>query len=263
MQCQYSNAYEPKLLGVRTDSEDLTPDIYLYSFNHMPQNLPLPFSYSFEHPASVQGSCNGLVCVTLNEGSTIVLWNPATRQFRPIRVPFVNAWFSDMSTTFGFGFLPDENDYKVVRIPLRKSNSTPVSVYSLGSDSWRAIRVAVPDMTFRLGAVSVNGFLHWLAYQLKEIELIVSFDLRNEVFQQMAMPDSCGFDYEIKREIVVLKGSLSVIVYSAPLTAGNSFEIWVMTEYGLQESWTKKFTIGTFSTTVWPVGVWSTEYLIM
>ncbi|KAM7505268.1 hypothetical protein LguiB_004172 [Lonicera macranthoides] len=74
------------------------------------------------------------------------------------------------------------------------------------------------------------------------MEIIVSFDLRDEVFGQMVVPDSCGFDDEIKSELVVLKGSLSVIFYSKNEENDICFEIWVMTEQGVEESWTRLFT---------------------
>ncbi|CAK9184033.1 unnamed protein product [Ilex paraguariensis] len=269
MQFHYSNVYTPKLLGVSIDFDDPIPDIFLYSFDQVPVKIPLPFPYipSDQVTVIVEGSCNGLVCVSLDGRSAIVLWNPATRQIRPTMVPHVDGWLNEEFDIIGFGFLPDENDYKVVKIPypLRRQDygggPIPVSIYTSSSDSWKVIQAAVPDMSFRVGATSFNGFLHWMAYKHTEMELIISFDLSNEVFQQIAVPGYCGFDCNIKREIVVLKGSLAVIVYSWRDLVDRSFEVWLMTEYGVQESWTK-FTIGPFSTVVWPVGIWRKDEII-
>lgn len=92
-------------------------------------------------------------------------------------------------------------------------------------------------------------------------KVIVSFDLRDEVFGQMALPDSCAIGDGIIWKLLVLKGSLSAIVYSKPKEIDNCFEIWVMIKYGVQESWTKLYTIRPFSSVV-PVGSWKNGEVI-
>lgn len=95
-----------------------------------------------------------------------------------------------------------------------------------------------------------------MASENSRMESIVWFDLRSEVFGQISMPDSLGFGYEIKRELMVLKESLSVIVYSKCGHMDRGFEIWVMTEYGVEDSWTKRFSVVPFSYEVEALGSW-------
>ncbi|CAK9168538.1 unnamed protein product [Ilex paraguariensis] len=279
----YSNAYRQGLLAVK-GNENMRGDwnitsIFLHSLDNVAENVPFP-SPSRRNNGHLRflGSCNGLVCLAIDFISTIALWNPATRQYRSVKVPRVFDQFKTaFLDTFGFGFLPDENDHNVVRIPGKLhiadmggggagTGTTVVWVYTLNSDSWRVIQVALADLSFGFAfrLPSMNGFLHWMARTLNNVDVIVSLDIRKKVFQLIALPNSGGFHGKmIKREIVVLKGSLSMILSS--VTVPTSFEVWLMTEYGVQESWTKQFAIELGHcprTVLCPVGVWKTGDIV-
>ncbi|CAK9188485.1 unnamed protein product [Ilex paraguariensis] len=235
--------------------------------NNVPLNIPQFSLPDFSiYSLYIQGSCNGLACLSVNDTSTVVLWNPVTRQFRPIRVPFPrgrpNHPFEDPGCSlFGFGFIPRNNGYKVVRItPLVFPTETIRTwVYTLSLDSWKEKKVAVPDVIFKTQlAICVNGFLHWLAYNKStKVEVIVLFDLDNEVFRQIALPDSYTFQSKIDRKLVILKGSFSVMIHDP----SRRLEIWTMTEYGDEKSWTLQLTVGAFPEGLdYPSGVSNNEY---
>ncbi|KAM7505269.1 hypothetical protein LguiB_004173 [Lonicera macranthoides] len=191
----------------------------------------------------------------IDDRPSMVLWNPATRQFR----------YLEPHSLHGIAFLPDSHDYKLLAFQGSFGKEGPCKfsllVYTLSLDSWRSTEIPPPSSYFCSSAFELNGVFHWLSYVSGKQKIIVSFDLCDEVFSQMALPDSCAIGDEIIWKLVVLKGSLSAIVYSKPKEIDNWFEIWVMTKYGVQESWTKLHTIGPFSRVV-PVGSWKNGEVI-
>lgn len=59
------------------------------------------------------GPCNGLICISNEE--TIVLCNPAIREFNVVPRPFsVSPQWRINISALGLGFDPTTNDYKVV-----------------------------------------------------------------------------------------------------------------------------------------------------
>uniref|UniRef100_A0A5B6YQ60 F-box domain-containing protein n=1 Tax=Davidia involucrata TaxID=16924 RepID=A0A5B6YQ60_DAVIN len=224
-----------------------------------PVDLHIPFTADI-YDLGIVGSCNGLLCVLLEQDT--VLWNPATRQFRFLPELECPVWPISM----GFGFHPNTDDYKFVRIASYEDAPlmiTQVEVYTFSSNSWKEIEVAVPGLIFENSSTASlqNGFLHWMAYGTDR-EIIVSFDLGDEVFREIAVPDSHGISFEINRKLSVLKESLSVIVYSTAEEKNICFDIWVMNEYGVEESWTKQFTVGPLLTVSKPLGFWKNGEVI-
>ena len=230
------------------------------------------FDWLFEYPtpsvfdlnmSRMVGSCNGLVCLVRhgNRSTTsdsIYLWNPSIRKFKRLPDSCLSQHFSngqDDWVSTGFACQSKTNDYKVVKLW-----STPVvaEVYTLSSDSWRRAEISlksnvvvsyidIPDPHF------VSGALHWLAYHTeseREREflnrmMILSFDVDNEEFGEMALPDG---DILHQRSLSVFKGNLAFITYGCPeydddIMPDSQCFIWVMREYGVHESWNKLFSI--------------------
>lgn len=208
----------------------------------------------------LHGSCNGSLCldgfVDYNR-SVMALLNPATRKFRYVELSFRNEqiWYS--SIILGFGFLPQLDDYKVVEFQVFYgigSAKIPIVVYTMSLDSWHYKRVNYPYDYLRLRnrSVAIKGFVHWVSD-------IVWFDLREEVFGDTSVPDSCGFGDGIERELLERKGSLCMIVYTNRYEEMDRrcIEIWVMSEYGVEESWSRMFTIAPFTVEVKALGSWT------
>ena len=93
-----------------------------------------------------------------------------------------------------------------------------------------------------------SGALHWFAYhsegerEFLEPRMILSFDVDNEKFGEMAIPDG---DAE---SLFVFKGNLAFISCGYPenkdgLQSDAHCLIWVMRDYGVDESWNKLFRI--------------------
>uniref|UniRef100_A0A5B7BYK1 F-box domain-containing protein n=1 Tax=Davidia involucrata TaxID=16924 RepID=A0A5B7BYK1_DAVIN len=188
----------------------------------------------------VIGSCNGLLCLVHRMNtSRICICNPFTRDY----IKFPNPISPSQQTremTIGFGYCSKRNEYKIVEI-IHSSTlgdlRSEVYVCTVGDGSWRGIG-NVPYVMIRwqlASKVFLNGALHW--FSELPANLIVSFDIANEVFGVIPGP---GID--------VGQGSYALGVLSGCFSITDSsfrdrVEIWVMKEYGVEESWVKCFAI--------------------
>ncbi|KAM7505295.1 hypothetical protein LguiB_004199 [Lonicera macranthoides] len=78
----------------------------------------------------------------------------------------------------------------------------PIVMYTMSLDSWLYKCADFPYGYLRLRnkSIAIKGFVHWVS------DIIVWFDLREEVFGDMSIPDSCGFGDGIERELLDRKG---------------------------------------------------------
>jgi len=93
----------------------------------------------------------------------------------------------------------------------------------------------------------LNGVYHWSGIA-KDYYVIVSFDMRNEVFGILSMPnlgDILDPAY-VWEALAILGNCVAFIVFDFQPT-DKIFHIWVMREYGIKESWTKQYVIRPFS----------------
>ncbi|THG07973.1 hypothetical protein TEA_006733 [Camellia sinensis var. sinensis] len=193
------------------------------------------------------GSAKGLFCFF--EQDRYFLWNPSIRKSMAMPKPTIKTSFH----RHGFGFDPRNNDYKVVRIdnfyPTKDEPTTHIEVYSLNAGLWKMSSTAInsyPD-GITLGyterfASYLEGAVHFVANMKKSNDpLILSFDLSDEVFQTMMLPNGMvGVRTEMSTS--VFGGLLSLLCYE--YTAVNkSCSIWIMKEYGIVDSWCKQFTV--------------------
>jgi F-box interacting protein len=197
------------------------------------------------------GPCNGILCVaanlTMKDGDLkpdyeIVLWNPATRESKML--PPINMPTSTFTSNFGFGFDPKTDDYKVVRI-LSFDSHREVVVYNLSTNSWRAIDSSPnPSHSIRLPRFPscLNGVLYWWAIEdpyNEERRHLISFDMSNEVFQELLPPPTQGIRFE---DIAVINDSLTLMLPGCNLFE-EWIEIWVLNEFGIERTWKPKFAI--------------------
>ncbi|XP_026398474.1 F-box protein At3g07870-like [Papaver somniferum] len=130
-----------------------------------------------------------------------------------------------------FGYDYKSNTYKVLA-----SSGSLFEVYSLGLKSWRSIE-NVPYKFFLLNKPSgklVNGNLHWLARKKDYSDVLVSLDISNEIFKEIEPPkETYGSFYNLG----TLEGCLCLLSFDDD----DGLNIWVMQNYGVQESWTKRF----------------------
>jgi molecular chaperone HtpG len=243
-------------------------------------------------------SVNGIFCLFNGYGNETVLWNPATEEFKiipPSYEPYDNNY-----EPAGFCYDCIRDDYKVIRFApcyqvfegswvwlpdkdchLWESNELLDEVleddyefwdgfkidmydeyweiYSLRSNSWRKLDgVDLPDSwgSSTSRNVNLNGFCHWYNYRNN----IVSFDFRNETFFTTTLPSDLGKQIELQeKQLLELNGSISLI---CNFKTKDFFDIWILGELGVKESWAKFFVVGPLTCSVMrPIGAGKKRFI--
>ncbi|KAF7143377.1 hypothetical protein RHSIM_Rhsim05G0037600 [Rhododendron simsii] len=125
---------------------------------------------------SVKSSCNGVLCLHRSHcvGSScysyaIILWNPSINKFKILPKP--GGQFqapSHVGVSLGIGFVPETNDYKVVRLINMTTNlhifvSPQIEMYSLNTDSWTTWTAGYDVQWVDPLDASINGSAHCTA----------------------------------------------------------------------------------------------------
>ncbi|EYU24892.1 hypothetical protein ABFS82_13G026500 [Erythranthe guttata] len=221
--------------------------------------IEIPFEFPIDY-SRIVGSCDGLVCLSNDmffrnpSIPSIIIWNPSVRNHIVLPNPTINP-IESHNVVLGFGGL-SSNVYKVVRLVyVRKIDdvgclSVPpqVEIFSLDARrSWRRLIGGVDVTLWALKSMHcrayVNGVVHWLAYKPFDENQprrcsILAFDFDNEVFGEVMPPDELAKEASVSLGIFVIEDSL-VIVGSNMV----SWNVWMMKEYCVRESWTKLYTI--------------------
>ncbi|XP_059452369.1 F-box/kelch-repeat protein At3g06240-like [Corylus avellana] len=212
----------------------------------------------------VIGSSNGLLCLAeavddsyCRNFGLFVIWNPSIQ--KAISLPESNIISLPDSIEFdmyrnsiqclGFGYDPKTDDYKLVRLVYRFDTVPPlVEIYKLRTRAWRSLKAPGPPYAIITWFISVflNGALHWPAYtpahQGTFHNLIVSFDMEDETFCEVAMPKSLQGVEDLTVAVAVVDGLLALVPCNKYGMA-KIHSVWVMKEYGVEESWTKLYGI--------------------
>ncbi|KAK4798763.1 hypothetical protein SAY86_031089 [Trapa natans] len=198
------------------------------------------------------GACNGLICFShhsavdsTNSPEHIVLWNPSIRTCFLVPSWRLSSEWENYICTFGFGFDSYSNQFKVVKLSysalqiLHCSSAPKVEIFVLGTNEWRTVNTYVPFVIQKHSSrVYIHGAVHWIGQRSSDqARVIVVFDVHEEVFRE----------FEIPSGIVQRGAELALRVYRDSLCLSKilsgDLSIWVMKEYGVKESWTKKLSI--------------------
>ncbi|KAL0002165.1 hypothetical protein SO802_015946 [Lithocarpus litseifolius] len=211
--------------------------------------------------ATMFACINGIICIAgvFRGHYGFVLWNPAIRKGKVVpypRFPDCPAHFALSGSYYAFGFDQNSNDYKVVRVVQHRKKSAENSitpycnffyVYSLRADSWTQI-FGTPvqhnniKLHSRCNEIFFNGVHHWIGSLNNEPResydhhIIMSFDMSREVFQIIRFPDM----FFPNKTLAVFNDCLACIVYGI----NEYIDIWVMREYGVEDSWAKQLVVG-------------------
>jgi F-box interacting protein len=206
------------------------------------EELDFPLKSRRRHHFKLIGYVNGLMC--LFEHERFILWNPSIRKVLNLPKPCITLKTHGRTTCReAFGFDPRTNDYKVVRIaiPLDENailKAPLVEVYSVSTGSWRISSSSFPPLTTvyesRLSRPCVEGSVHFTAQNetWSWRNVVLSFDLRDEVFRVMIFP--CNIGYLAHIATCVFSGSLTLLSKDKERSC---WSIWVMKEYGAVNSW--------------------------
>ncbi|XLU68863.1 hypothetical protein S245_027916 [Arachis hypogaea] len=266
----HQRSTQPRLVYCSLESEGL--DVMQCSVSSLLYNQlqptriePLHIKYK-----SIQGSCNGLLC--LCEGlpyKTLTLFNPCTRWVSLI-VPFEYPNGDDRHPVFcGLGYDALRNKYKFVTC-----SKTSITVGGLGSraivctldanPSWKTVDHPIFQyFTWCHSGTFVSGTLNWIAhdpsknrkdddpFRLLLEYFILTFELETESFGRLRLPRNNFFGrlrlprnnhtlpgfFEDVPSLHVLKNFLSICFHPAYDNTA-AYTIWIMKEYGVEESWT-------------------------
>ncbi|KAI8005594.1 F-box/kelch-repeat protein [Camellia lanceoleosa] len=217
----------------------------------------------------IVGSCNGVVCLSDDHicyVHTIILWNPSIRKsFNLPRPSVVFQTHGPFVHSIGFGFDSINHECKVVRVTYVEDGDgfdivpPEVELYSVSRGCWQSISYCGLQSIIPEGSpqVYINGAVHWIAYDRKtngsfHCSLIVTFNMCDELFRQVFLPDSLAAQCWTNLKINVFGESLCVMhhVWSS---ANKGYDIWVMEKCGVVESWTKLFAIIDYQESLGPV----------
>ncbi|XP_058739600.1 F-box/kelch-repeat protein At3g23880-like [Vicia villosa] len=229
----------------------------------------------------VIGSINGLLCLfnshiirhgpygPYDRDTCFRLWNPATKKISQklgsITHPNCHPYFGGENQSnylrFAFGYDNSTDTYKVVAFCPNE-----VRIFSFRDNAWKNIPCFPVVPYYRVALVRhreqrvnegvyLNGTVNWLAIPNSKYFwgqyggytdppaidqfVIISLDLGRETYNQLLLPRDLVEVPPIFPTISVLRDCLC---FSYHINTTH-FAIWMMTEFGVQESWTQFLNI--------------------
>ncbi|CAJ2670284.1 unnamed protein product [Trifolium pratense] len=212
--------------------------------------------------SQVIGSYNGLLCLLFKKNRwkyteyQFVLWNPATGTIS-LKVGTFKDSYAGSPFKFTFGFDISTGTYKVVALA-KKCKELEVRVFSFGGSDWKNIQsFPIKDQEINDG-VHLSGTINWLALSkyMQEFNqygwisnhiivnakqsVIFSLNLSTETYTQILLPS--GLD-EVSMSFPPTLGVLTDCLCFLHDWKATQYVIWLMKEFGVQESWTQLFRI--------------------
>ncbi|XP_004304897.1 PREDICTED: F-box/kelch-repeat protein At3g06240-like [Fragaria vesca subsp. vesca] len=271
------------LLHICNDDDDGDGD----NLTFVVEDLDVMFPSS-TGPSSLRiiGHCDGIIC--LNNNVDDVLCNPAIREFKVLPESCVlydlppRAEEDDdetapwsMTAAMGFGLDSKAKEYKVVRVVETTSglctyHPTRAEIYTIGANSWRELE----NVDIAIGChpswapsfvLHFKGICYWWAFAAGDKEVILTFDMSDEQFHPIPVPDCFDFyNDRCYRSTAVLKDFIVLLTYETGDEVPKSFNIWMMDEStGVKGSWIKYLAFGPVEGIQIPLVFWNTEELLM
>ncbi|XP_059450801.1 F-box/kelch-repeat protein At3g06240-like [Corylus avellana] len=186
-----------------------------------------------ENFLQVGGSSNGVVCLADNifpkNSGVCLLWNPSIQKVILLPDPNIGANFGGFTSncsiirSLGFGYDPKTDDYKLVKVLYLRDpayttlHRLPVEIYTLRTGAWRTVMAPAPPYVTEKGfmLVFLNVAFHWRVHtprgQGAFRNVIVSLNMEDETFGEMAMPKSFeGLEY-MNVNLAVVDGLLAIV----------------------------------------------------
>ncbi|XP_050229399.1 F-box protein CPR1-like [Mercurialis annua] len=209
------------------------------------------------HHGFLVGSCNGLVCLLQRTYSAVII-NPSTQEqmfisgtlpiffFEQDDEVFKCDYYGEM-TGYGFGYDNVTNDYKIVGI-VETSAIVRLVIYLVKKRETKVFEIPylIDNKTYYYNyfmGVHTGGALHWVVCRFddstRKKRVILAYDVGTDELRELPQPDYSASDCYIN---ISLLGTWLCLCANYG-NQGLDFDVWVMKEYGVKESWTKLFSI--------------------
>ncbi|XP_068312570.1 F-box/kelch-repeat protein At3g23880-like [Pyrus communis] len=237
--------------------------------NHRDVEAEFPDDTSL-NDSSLVGSCNGLICLLLNpplayyeeyyENIRLLLWNPSTRTAR--KVPDID-WFCFRPCYYGFGYDSTTQDYKVLLGGLSAKDGF-AAIFSLKAASWKIVEDSLkPAASFGIDGRGcfLNGALHW-NHRHDNGTIIRSFDFAQEKFHSFSSirHNKCSWAGVGTTGNRLFFHTFCPDSQNFPDFEDTGLTLWVMMEYGVDQSWT---IFAKIRPEIFPPNVWSLNPLFL
>lgn len=249
------------------------------------KELHIPRVTNSDMGYKIIASCNGLFCIahySLDQYSTLFLWNPTTKQTKRIIEPPHRQQPLLMPPNCLIGFYESNNYFYVVRFhsfentkrdSSRRTYAVGGEKYSLSKRLWREIKGCDQNLILKghlfwtENNVTMEGTLFWIAMEVTEKvshEVIISFNSIDNVISKIELPINSFKDCdEVYKKLVIYKDSVSLITCLKSKSMEQWLDLWILSdEYEGVECWMKVQTLGMFTSLERPVGVWKNEVLM-
>ncbi|PHT64843.1 hypothetical protein T459_29268 [Capsicum annuum] len=201
----------------------------------------------------VMCACDGLVVVIVSDimddtRPIHLLWNPSIRESIVLPAPESEKVYS---TRYGFGYDSTSIDYKILR-----TCSVSTEILALKDGFWRKIDKyphGVRNSLFSTSSLAfVHEAFHWIVRSgeyysgrsYPRVRSLVSFSISKEMYGEIPLSKEIllSFVGDSYAGVSVLDGMLRVNSGTGLLGVG-SYKLWVLKDYGVEESWSALLTI--------------------
>ncbi|XP_057784816.1 F-box protein CPR1-like [Salvia miltiorrhiza] len=188
------------------------------------------------HRGRIRNCFNGFLFIRVGFDKLVVC-NPITREVIKLDLPTDPQLSTLEVSALGFGAS------EVVCIKRRPyDDKLDCHVYTLGTGSWRRLE-GIPYNYHNGEGAFVNGNLHWIATIGEDSSWISCFDLETECFSFFKAPP---YHAQGLRSLSALSGCLWFCKEATEYeddTERCEVSIWIMKEYGVDESWSMEYVI--------------------
>ncbi|XP_022966686.1 F-box protein CPR1-like [Cucurbita maxima] len=198
------------------------------------------------------GHSHGLVCLSFDRD--IFLFNLTTEKFRKLPSSILHYGHpynmdSSFTNAVGFGYDSKSGDFKVVRIVQFRNQygelyrPPGVEICELKKERWREIESSTCGRVSMSFAPEMHhkGTYYWWAYKKEEGNIIHTFDMSEEIFGEISVPNNLVEEDVEYISMGMLNGSI-VIFHCSKTGNEKTFSVWEMKKDVV--SWSKLMTIG-------------------
>lgn len=182
----------------------------------------------------ILGSCDGLICFcsTGSYGNKLFLFNPSTGKYAArcageelsLKIYYRASWFCRH---------PSTGEYTLF------FTGGPKKLHSLNSHRHISIDIEMVIFLYEGIGTMLHGTLHWASlrtFREHDKLAVLGYDMRKNEFRKIGIPKHLQFPHE---GVPFTLGVVDECLFLISRNKGYVFELWIMREYWVEESWTK------------------------